>query len=70
MNNWYKKLSYEQKKTCCLLALAGMYYDFYSEDELMEMFNIDKKYIEEFDYDKYMQAIYEYEIFYEENYYV
>lgn len=62
-NKWYKNLPFKWKKTYCLQAMAGLYYDFYSEDELMLMFNIDNDYIENFDYDGYFERIYEYDLY-------
>lgn len=61
MNKWFIKLPFWRKKQVCLQAIAGMYYDFYSEDELMQMFKLDDIDIETFDYDEYFKHIYEYE---------
>lgn len=60
-NKWFYQLPIERKRSLALQLMAGIYYDFYSEEELMEMFNIDDNYIETFDYDEYIKRIYEYE---------
>lgn len=56
-NKWFYELPIERKRSLALQLMSGIYYDFYSEAELMEMFGIDDHYFDNFDYEKYCKYI-------------
>ena len=52
-NYIFESRSFQKKKIAVLRALSGDYYDFYFNDELMEMYNLTDYDILKFDLEKY-----------------
>lgn len=62
-DKWFELLPIERKRSLALQLMAGIYYDFYSEAELMEMFGVNDEYFEKFDYEGYCKYILDYQEF-------